>query len=181
MPAGNTGLQITLDRSVCGPLENGPGAHLDTVRDSIVDGRGAAALTAPAVAIERTTVLGAAGVRSIQASNSIFTGDVVAERRQTGCVRYSYLPPGSRVPRRFRCQPDGDSRARPVFTSTTYGDPGYCQLAADCPPEIAGGAEDEGEMGAWNFIEAAHRMANLRARLDEYLRFGLEAGSHFVT
>ena len=31
-------------------------------------------------------------------------------------------------------------------------------------------------MGAWHFLQAPQRMRNLRLALDEYLRFGLEAG-----
>ena len=52
-------------------------------------------------------------------------------------------------------------------------------LAATCPPEIATGADDEGEMGAWHFLQAPQRVRNLRLALDEYLRFGLEAGVFF--
>jgi hypothetical protein len=48
-------------------------------------------------------------------------------------------------------------------------------------PEIAGGAEDEGEMGAFNFLANRQRLANLMTRMDEYLRFGLEAGVVFDT
>jgi hypothetical protein len=129
-------------------------------------------------------VLGSSVERSIESSDCIFTGDLQVERRQTGCVRYCYLPLTSKAPRRYRCHPSDDveaDRIAPVFTSLTYGDPGYCQLAADCPPEIALGADDEGEMGAFNLVQAARRMASLRARLDEYLRVGLEAGTFFAT
>jgi hypothetical protein len=69
----------------------------------------------------------------------------------------------------------------PAFTSMRYGEPGYAQLTQLCAQEIRTGAEDEGEMGAFNFLQQAHRRNNLRASLDEYLRFGLEAGLFFVT
>jgi hypothetical protein len=36
-------------------------------------------------------------------------------------------------------------------------------------------------MGVWCFLEASHRLSNLRRALDEYLRFGLESGVFFVT
>jgi len=36
----------------------------------------------------------------------IFSATVEAERRQEGCVRFSFVPPGSATPRRYRCQPD---------------------------------------------------------------------------
>lgn len=184
MATGNTGLEVDVERCATRAIDVGGGARLVSVRDSIVDGGGGPALSAPVVAIERSTVLGASAVRSVQATDSIFTGALDAERRQTGCVRYSYLPLASRAPRRFRCRPKTaaeEARVVPAFASTDYGDPGYAQLAADCPEEIARGADDEGEMGAFNFVQAPHRMANLRARLDEYLRFGLEAGTFFVT
>ena len=38
--------------------------------------------------------------------NAIFDGRVTVARRQHGCVRFSYVTPGSRTPRRFHCQPD---------------------------------------------------------------------------
>ena len=51
-------------------------------------------------------------------------------RRQQGCMRYSFLPLQSRVPRRYRCQPDQDSPT-PVaswFVSTDPFDPRFGQL-----------------------------------------------------
>jgi hypothetical protein len=99
-------------------------------------------------------------------------------------VRFSYLPIDSLAPRRYRCQPaDVASAARvvPRFTSGTYGRLGFGQLAITCPGEIAAGADDEGEMGAFHFLQQTQRAASLRASLDEHLRFGLEAGLFFVT
>jgi hypothetical protein len=104
---------------------------------------------------------------------------VLAERLQQGCVRFSFLPPGSRVPRQYNCQPtteDQAARVRPVFTSRRYGDAAYCQLSRKCAVEIRQGADDEAEMGAFHDLYQPQRETNLRARLDEYLRFGLEAG-----
>ncbi len=36
-------------------------------------------------------------------------------------------------------------------------------------------------MGAFNFLKNPQRLTNLTTRMDEYLRFGLEAGVVFVT
>lgn len=66
------------------------------------------------------------------------------------------------------------SRLVPAFTSTRYGMPGYGQLHASCPEQIRTGAEDGSEMGAFYHLKQPQREANLRAALDEYLRFGLE-------
>jgi hypothetical protein len=38
--------------------------------------------------------------------NCIFEGRITVARRQRGCVRFSYVTPGSRTPPRFQCQPD---------------------------------------------------------------------------
>jgi hypothetical protein len=102
-----------------------------------------------------------------------------AERLQQGCVRFCYLPLGSRVPRRYNCQPedeDRDKRVKPQFTSLRYGDPGYCQLSRCCAREIRQGADDESEMGAFHDLFQPQRETNLRVRLEEYVRFNMEAG-----
>jgi hypothetical protein len=43
------------------------------------------------------------------------------------------------------------------------------------------GADDESEMGAFHHLFQPQRETNVRIRLDEYLRFGLEAGVFFET
>jgi hypothetical protein len=71
---------------------------------------------------------------------------------------------------------DEQLRLTPTFTSTGYGAPGYAQLNLLCADEIRTGAADENEMGAFHALQQAQRIANLRAGLEEYVRFGLEAG-----
>jgi hypothetical protein len=139
------------------------------------------------------------------ASETIFDNRVNADRRQAGCVRFSFVPDGSRTPRRYRCQPELEieirleeakydsaaekdrirqavlSRLTPSYTSTQYGHPAYAQLGSSCPDEIRRGAEDGGEMGAFHFLKQPQREGNLLASLDEYLRFGLEAGIFYET
>lgn len=132
-----------------------------------------------------TTVIGTVHTLELQlASNSIFLSDVTSEKKQEGCVRFCYLPLTSVVPRRYRCQPEEESealRVKPQFTSLRYGDPGYGQLALRTAVEIRTGADDEAEMGAFHELYEPQRETNLRVRLAEYLRFGLEAGIFYVT
>jgi hypothetical protein len=134
------------------------------------------------------------------------TVPILSERKQAGCVRFSYVPVGAQTPRRFRCQPDLAlasraaelglqsteslsaaeqsfiaGRVTPVFTSLNYGTPGYGQLSLRCAGEIRQGADDESEMGAFHFLYQPQRESNLRVRLEEYLRFGMEAGIIYVT
>jgi hypothetical protein len=142
-----------------------------------------------ALTMESCTVIGKVHtLRLTLASDSLFVAQLAsagetwlaplwAERRQIGCVRFSYVPPGSRTPRRYRCQPEeGDTQTRPQFTSARYGDSGYCQLRQSTSDKIRRGAHDESEMGVLHGLYQPQRETNLRVRMEEYLRFGLEAG-----
>ncbi len=196
---------VMVDHSIVGGIRSVEGADI-RLSNSIVDGGGPegvayAALDdlgpgAPLMADAVTFVgkIHAAGLPLV--SNSILhaglgAGDtpdwaapVVSDRRQQGCVRFSYLPPGSLVPRRYRCRPEGAeeaARVRPAFTSLRYGHPAYGQLSRRGPAEIAEGADDGSEMGAYHDLFQPQREGGLRVRLDEYLRFGLQAGIYRVT
>jgi hypothetical protein len=59
------------------------------------------------VTVLRCTIIGAIMVHAIKlAEDSIFYGKVKVARRQQGCMRFCYVLPGSRTPRRYECQPD---------------------------------------------------------------------------
>lgn len=195
---------VTVERCILGPLR----VHVDaeaSLTDSICDAgqKGVAYasdtgddLGGGRLSLDACTVLGKIHTRVIErVSNSIllavvsaaddpaaWPGPVLADRRQDGCIRFSYLPPGSRTPRRYRCQPADDAddaRVRPVLTSERYPDPAYGQLGRRTRDEISRGADDESEMGALHHLFQPQRAAYLEARLHDYLRFGLEAGLLF--
>jgi hypothetical protein len=173
------------------------------VTESIIDSTssGSAAITAQNTAtdLQGSTIFGSCTLQSLDASNSIFTGIVTVTRRQIGCVRFSYVPGGSpggsSTPRHYYCQPDlalkdvsdktEQERIRrqiaPSFASEQYGVPGYAQLSLTCAEGIRTGGDDGAEMGAFHYLQQPQRLANLRASLDEYLRFGLEAGIFLVS
>ena len=170
------------------------GYHVDPlcleISDSIVDATDVEleAIGAPGCAVAhvclrilRTTVFGLVQVHAVTlGEDCIFDGVMFVARRQIGCIRFSYLTPGSRTPRRFHCQPDGDNGVVPVFNSRRYGRPDYAQLSLDCPPEISAGASDQSEMGAFHDLYQPQRTALLRARLDESVPAGMDAGIIFV-
>ncbi|OKK03508.1 hypothetical protein AMK26_18650 [Streptomyces sp. CB03234] len=192
---------VAIERSVLGTIEviGDEVGHdpLDIhIRDSVLDATGhdRAALSAPdcrhahaVLHAHRTTVIGEVHTHAVGiAENSVFTGRLQVARRGIGCLRFSYVPPGSRTPRRHRCRPDlaGHEDAplvRPLFTSERYGTPAYGQLAAGCPEEIGRGAEDGSEMGAFHDLYQPQRMDSLRARLAEYTPAGTDAGVITVT
>lgn len=172
-----------------------------------VDGQGKQ--YGPSTTLQRVTVFGAVKVKALIASEVIFTKPVHVQQRQRGSVRFSYIPPGSQTPQHYRCQPDftianaieeskkkkshlSQSRQneihnnihlqlQPRFTSTQYGQPSYGQLSQQCATEIATGAENGSEMGAFQHLLQPQREANLKANLDEYLPTGLNMGIFFVT
>jgi hypothetical protein len=157
--------------------------------------------------IVRSTIIGQVETNSIAlASDSIFTGVISVTRRQIGCMRFCYVPPESRTPRRYNCQPDlveaavnrkfdkpeqNDKRVNalrterirvePQFNSKRYGRPEYCQLALSCAREISAGASDESEMGVFHDLFQPQRTANLRVRLEEFMPAGSEAGIIFAS
>jgi hypothetical protein len=181
---------VEIQACILGPVVAVDGSSI-CVTDSVID---ASAMDAPAysgapndagtpgglVDVETSTVIGQLHATEVTISNSIHLGTVTARRRQKGCVRFSYVPSGSQTPAMYRCQP-GTSNVRPTFTSLRFGDPGYAQLRAHTPDGIRRGADNESEMGAGNSLFAPQREANLLVRLDEYLRFGLEAGVFYAT
>jgi hypothetical protein len=184
-------LQIT--RSILGTIlviadEVAAGPVPVHIADSILDATAPdlEALSAPdgqhAYAVlhsHRSTIIGDVLAHAIQiASETIFDGRVNVARRGVGCIRFSYLPPGSRTPRRYQCQSE---QVRPAFTSVRYGTPGYGQLAADCAREISRGAEDGAEMGTFHDLFQPQREDNLITRLAEFSPAGTDAGIIYVT
>ncbi|MEO8454456.1 MAG: hypothetical protein ABI454_04795 [Sphingomicrobium sp.] len=195
--------KLTLLRCITGPLVVAPDVEVE-MKDCIVDS-GAAGNVAFAgdaaggaggmLTIRECTIIGRVHSKCIQlASNSIFfatleqapaipwLGPVVAQRRQEGCMRFCYVPSGSVTPRRYRCVPNKEQPgALPQFTSLRYGDAAYGQLRGVTDRSIGTGADDASEMGVLHDLYQPQREANLRIRLEEYLRFGLRAGIFYAT
>ncbi|MGO4438262.1 hypothetical protein [Rhizobium sp. RAF56] len=195
--------KVSLERCISGPIVVVGDADI-TLTDCIVDA-GAPEGVAYAgdntggpggtLTVSECTLVGKVHAKLIElASNTIFfarlgpapgetwRAPVIAERRQEGCMRFSFVPSGSIAPRRYRCIPDEDHPfAVPQFTSLRYGDPGYGQLRSATDPSIRTGADDESEMGVLHDLFQPQRETNLGIRLDEYLRFGLHAGIFYAS
>lgn len=87
-----------------------------SMSDSIVDATSEARVAIGAanlplafadLTVVRCTVIGEVNTHAITlAENSIFMSHILVARRQHGCVRFSYVVPGSRTPRRYHCQPE---------------------------------------------------------------------------
>ncbi|MBF0686744.1 MAG: hypothetical protein IR158_03110 [Cellulomonas sp.] len=157
-------------------------------------------LPGTAVVLDGCTVVGGIRARTLWASECVL--DEGARRparaleiavRQEGCLRFSYVAPQAAGPRRHRCEPDESlvgltdpatradvvARVRPVYDGTSIGHPGFFLLSPGCPSRLRTAAADGSEPGVWHHLGHALRMSNLTAALQQYLRFGLEAGAVF--
>ena len=195
---------VELERCITGPLHIAADAEIE-LRECIVDATDSEqiAVRAPgldeliaagSMTLESCSVIGKVHTRQMTlASDCLFVARLAGagdswsaplwvERRQKGCIRFSFVPHGSRTPRRYHCQPEsGDLQTRPHFTSLRYGDAAYCQLREVTPDSIRRGAHDESEMGVLHGLYQPQRETNLKVRLDEYLRYGLEAGIFYAS
>jgi hypothetical protein len=178
--ATNPGVRVSVVRSVTGGVAFGPAAATLEVRDSIVDAAGGQAVTGAglALAVVASTVRGEVAVRTLEASSAILDGPVSAEHRQTGCLRYSFVPPTARAPRRYRCVPgpDDSPTVRPAYASVDPGAPRYLALAPGCPGSIADGGEDGSEMGVHHHLRRPVRLRAAARLLAPYVPVGLSIG-----
>jgi hypothetical protein len=186
---------ISIESCILGPIlvrraERAPVPTPIAIADSIVDafehGEAIASPDARVADVElriaRATVFGRIRVHAVRvAENSIFDGEVSVSDRQHGCFRYCFLPLGSRTPQRYACQPDRTDDVKPSFVSTRFDKPGYARLTDDAPRQIAHGADDRAEMGAFHNLYRHQREANLRTRLAEYVSAGTVFDILFVS
>ena len=127
--------------------------------------------------LTRSTVFGAVRVEAVGViSDSIITGLLVSDRRQVGCVEYSWIEPGSQTARQHQCQPATPATPAPAFVSRQFSTPGYGRLRRTGATAVIRGASDGFEMGAMARLRQTQRDDNLRRGIEEFLRFGLEAG-----
>ncbi|MDR2154280.1 MAG: hypothetical protein LBE78_04545 [Burkholderiaceae bacterium] len=194
--------KLSLERCITGPIQIHAEASI-TLTDCIVDAGSpqGVAYTSPSggpggtLTARECTFVGKLRARVIEmAANCLFfaqlgpkpgetwSAPIIVERRQQGCMRFSFAPAGAVTPRRYHCLPDAEHPgALPHFTSLRYGDPAYGQLRQITDPAIRTGADDGGEIGVLHALFQPQREINLRTRLDEYLRFGLHAGLFYAS
>jgi hypothetical protein len=122
----NTHPCITIEHSIIGSIqvnidEVGLDPILIRISDSILDATGSdcdgpaceaigafgSSIAHAVLTVVRSTVFGRIDTHAIElAENSIFMGTVRVARRQLGCMRFCYVRPVSRTPKRYNCQPD---------------------------------------------------------------------------
>jgi hypothetical protein len=168
---------LVVENSILSQLSTQSGGQVDRllVSDSILDANSpldmAISLPQGTVELERVTIIGQVDVERLWATETLITGMVDVTDTQQGCFRFSAAPAGSRLPRPYQAfeliDPD------PIFTSTKFGQPGYAQLSQAAPTEILRGAENGSEIGAFSGLLNPIKLDSLRAKIDEYMPFGL--------
>jgi len=176
-----------IENSIVGPIRvDGVGELTNLeIRDSIVDGQNSIepAISVPAgkVSIERTTVFGEVEVEWLYASEVLITGLTTVVNTQEGCFRFSAVlerrdpfdstSTHSRVPHPYESYFVRQFNA--TFTSRTFGQPGYAQLAESAPEFLKRGAENTSEIGAFSSLKNPILFDSLRAKVEEFAPFGL--------
>jgi hypothetical protein len=143
-------------------------------------GAAALAVADAKVQLQRVTVLGRIAAHQLFVSDSILRDFAAVEDLQQGCVRFSAYAGGSALPRRYESAEI--VAGAPIFTSDSYGNPGYGQLleTADtaivntaAAASISAGAENNSEMGAFSADLNPVKEQGLLIKYAEYMPLGL--------
>ena len=192
---GAWALELEVRRCILGAIRADLGAFPVTLRDSIVDGRGAplrvcgppaagivrdavARQTAhdPALRADGVTFIGAVRAEAADAVDCLFSDGIGVVQQQEGCLRHCHLGPElSSPPSRppiYRCGPFPP----PTFASTGFEAAGYYALDLEPEHPLLGAASDGGEVGAYHHLRRAARIGRLRQRIHEFVPLGVRPG-----
>ena len=196
------GASVCLARVITGPVALPPSCSA-RILGSIVDAGSpfCPAYAGPDLAssgavlhIEDSTVIGRVWTELMRlASNTIFwarlgrrdpwKAPVWASQKQSGCVRFCWLPFNSLVPRRYEClPPDAASQPAllPQFITLRFGEPGYCLLSGNVPIAIWKGADNGSQIGVFQPLQETEAVTNIQIRSAEYLPANLERGVFLI-
>jgi len=177
--------ELLVESSILGPIREATSttdpcsAGRILIRDSIVQRRlGGSPAIETRVAdliLERVTVFGDVQVNRLEATEALIQGTVIVLDNQHGCFRFStaHDTPDARLPRRFESSLFAPRIPNHVFTSRTFGHPGFAQLSATAPANLARGAENRGEIGAYNRLLNPIKLDDLETKVLEFMPFGL--------
>jgi hypothetical protein len=180
--------ELIIESSIVGPVvEDKLAGNTGTIqtlviRDSIVqsiDPANSAAIATELglVDMQRVTVFGDMKVNRLIASEALIQGVVKVTDNQHGCFRFSATNdhPDKRLPPQFESHLFKPSVPNHFFVSRRFGDPGYGQLSETAPEQIVRGAENRSEIGAFSSMLNPIKLDDLRAKVNEFMPFGLIA------
>jgi hypothetical protein len=169
---------LCIESSIMGPILIRTNGYVEalSVSDSIVQSVDATVnaieIKTGRTHIDRSTIFGQVDVHRLEASEALFSGLVNVTDTQNGCFRFSAAKAISRLPHPFESFLFKEDTNH-WFTSRRFGDPGYAQLSDTVPTNILRGAENGSEMGAFSTNLNSIKFDGLKAKIDEYMPFGL--------
>jgi hypothetical protein len=184
--------ELIVERSVLGSLfERGLGGDApctaatiqisDSILQSYEEDAPALSVGSAEVELDRVTMIGHCRCGRADISESIIEGEVRVEDAQASCFRFSAARSGGRIPAQYESVILPKGLPPGSFVSRRFGDPGFLQLSEFCPVEVATGAENGSEMGAFNLALDPIKRADLRAKVQEYAPIQARVQFRFVT
>jgi hypothetical protein len=180
--------ELIIDSSIVGPVvEDTVSGALGriqklTVLDSIIhsiDAQNVPAIDTDLghVELQRVTVFGDLRIDTLFASEALIQGLIVVTDNQHGCFRFSATnnDPQRRLPPQFESSLFSPKIPNHFFTSRRFGDPGYAQLSDTVPSSVVRGGENRSEIGAFNSLINPIKLGDLKAKVTEFMPFGLIA------
>jgi len=143
------------------------------------------------VCLSRCTVLGGISVHRLRVSESILQGISKVDDIQHGCVRFTAWAQGSILPEKYESVSIPSHAV--LFTSTDFGNPGYCQLLPTADTAIlrgtnstiqntiSAGSQDGSEMGAFARERNPIKERGLLIKFQEFMPIGLVPIIIYVT
>ena len=180
--------ELVIESSIVGPIvedkvSGDPGTIQKLIiRDSIVQSIDPTASPAietelGQVELQRVTVFGDVTVNRLFASEALIQGLVKVTDNQHGCFRFSATNDDSqkRLPPQFESYFFEPTIPNHFFVSRRFGAPGYAQLSETAPEFIIRGAENRSEIGAFSGLLNPIKLDDLKAKVNEFMPFGLIA------
>jgi hypothetical protein len=178
---------VNITRCLSGPLLIDDDSTLE-ITDSIVDGGAgvtdnagnAYALSSatdpvnnwgPPATTTNVTFFGRVRVENTDARGCIYVHALEVHNNQTGCIKLSYFSNESnRLPQNSACVSGADAGLH--FVSDVFGDASYGQLALTSDFHVLERGPHDDQMGAYGFLQEAHKWHNLQTRFREFMPLG---------
>ncbi|MBT3222636.1 MAG: hypothetical protein HN348_26470 [Proteobacteria bacterium] len=186
-------IALCLENSRSGPITINDSSSLVTATCSVIDGAGRLALGGPegtwgpAAQVESCTILGDVKVAEIiNATDTMFLGEVHAQRRHEGRMYHCAFASSMHIPQVIECMvfqrnsQGSEERPIPQFISNDFGQPGYAQLTDESIAIYGTGASHGYSIGVFGPLCERARINYFDAVLREFLPVGWSANIQFV-